>query len=139
MNIELFLVAELVNYLDMVRVRLQPAEKGNDDHNEYGEEGIGQFCKRWRQAFVEAIHPRSLPAAAAEAAITVLCDESSCPREIFDVDDHLLTIGTQPCELERELDQDDVEMKERLHQSGHDSETWGLAAPDAFEPVPQIC
>ncbi|KAM7273011.1 hypothetical protein ACFE04_027675 [Oxalis oulophora] len=56
-------------------------------------------------------------AAAVEAAITVLCDESSCPREIFDVDDHLLTIGTQPCELERELDQDDVEMKERLHQS----------------------
>ncbi|KAM7253933.1 hypothetical protein ACFE04_028503 [Oxalis oulophora] len=56
-------------------------------------------------------------AAAAEAAITVLCDESSCPREIFDVDDHLLTIGTQPCEIERELDQDDVEMKEKLHQS----------------------
>ncbi|KAM7272211.1 hypothetical protein ACFE04_026874 [Oxalis oulophora] len=77
--------------------------------------------------------------AAAEAAVTVLCDESSCPREIFYVDDHILTIGTQLYELERELDQNDVEMKERLHQSGHDSETWGLAAPDAFEAVPQIC
>ncbi|KAM7271020.1 hypothetical protein ACFE04_030234 [Oxalis oulophora] len=29
--------------------------------SEYGEEGIGQFCQRWRQAFVEAIHPRFLP------------------------------------------------------------------------------
>ncbi|KAM7273847.1 hypothetical protein ACFE04_028511 [Oxalis oulophora] len=26
-----------------------------------------------------------------------------------------------------------------LHSAGHDSETWGLAAPDAFEPVPRIC
>ncbi|KAM7273675.1 hypothetical protein ACFE04_028339 [Oxalis oulophora] len=56
-------------------------------------------------------------AATAEAAVTVLCDESSCPREIFNVDGHFLTIGSQPYELERELDQDDVEMKERLHQS----------------------
>ncbi|KAG9454009.1 hypothetical protein H6P81_006913 [Aristolochia fimbriata] len=29
---------------------------------EYGEEGIGQFCQRWRQDFVEAINPRFLPA-----------------------------------------------------------------------------
>ncbi|KAF6168135.1 hypothetical protein GIB67_011520 [Kingdonia uniflora] len=29
--------------------------------NEYGEDGIGQFCQRWRQVFVEAIHPRFLP------------------------------------------------------------------------------
>ncbi|MED6147617.1 hypothetical protein PIB30_045531 [Stylosanthes scabra] len=29
---------------------------------EYGEEGIGQFCQRWRQVFVEAVNPRFLPA-----------------------------------------------------------------------------
>lgn len=28
---------------------------------EYGEDGIRQFCQRWRQVFVEAIHPRFLP------------------------------------------------------------------------------
>ncbi|KAJ8763807.1 hypothetical protein K2173_003589 [Erythroxylum novogranatense] len=28
---------------------------------EYGEDGIQQFCQRWRQVFVEAIHPRFLP------------------------------------------------------------------------------
>ncbi|XP_034701394.1 protein RRP6-like 3 isoform X3 [Vitis riparia] len=34
------------------------------DHllKEYGEDGIRQFCQRWRQTFVEAIHPRFLPA-----------------------------------------------------------------------------
>ncbi|XVE91748.1 hypothetical protein REPUB_Repub01dG0038000 [Reevesia pubescens] len=34
------------------------------DHilNEYGEEGIRQFCQWWRQVFVEAVHPRFLPA-----------------------------------------------------------------------------
>ncbi|KAL7000093.1 Protein RRP6-like 3 [Sarracenia purpurea var. burkii] len=33
------------------------------DHlmKEYGEEGIRQFCQRWRQVFVEATHPRFLP------------------------------------------------------------------------------
>ncbi|XP_039019103.1 protein RRP6-like 3 isoform X2 [Hibiscus syriacus] len=33
------------------------------DHilNECGEEGIGQFCQRWRQVFVEAVNPRFLP------------------------------------------------------------------------------
>ncbi|KAM7495211.1 hypothetical protein LguiB_029820 [Lonicera macranthoides] len=33
------------------------------DHllKEYGEDGIGQFCQRWRLVFVEAIHPRFLP------------------------------------------------------------------------------
>ncbi|KAE8728542.1 hypothetical protein F3Y22_tig00004238pilonHSYRG00012 [Hibiscus syriacus] len=33
------------------------------DHilNEFGEEGIRQFCQRWRQVFVEAVHPRFLP------------------------------------------------------------------------------
>ncbi|KAK8490104.1 hypothetical protein V6N11_081573 [Hibiscus sabdariffa] len=29
--------------------------------NESGEEGIRQFCKQWRQVFVEAVHPRFLP------------------------------------------------------------------------------
>ncbi|XP_009601353.1 protein RRP6-like 3 isoform X1 [Nicotiana tomentosiformis] len=29
---------------------------------EHGEEGISQFCQRWRQVFVEAVHPRFLPA-----------------------------------------------------------------------------
>lgn len=28
----------------------------------YGEDGIRQFCQRWRQVFVEAIQPRFLPA-----------------------------------------------------------------------------
>ncbi|XP_030539698.1 protein RRP6-like 3 isoform X1 [Rhodamnia argentea] len=34
------------------------------DHilKEYGEDGIGVFCQRWRQVFVEAINPRFLPA-----------------------------------------------------------------------------
>lgn len=34
------------------------------DHilEEYGEDGIRQFCQRWRQVLVEAIHPRFLPA-----------------------------------------------------------------------------
>ncbi|KAK1261149.1 hypothetical protein QJS04_geneDACA018027 [Acorus gramineus] len=30
--------------------------------NDNGEDGICQFCQRWRQVFVEAIHPRFLPA-----------------------------------------------------------------------------
>lgn len=29
---------------------------------ENGEEGIREFCQRWRQVFVEAVHPRFLPA-----------------------------------------------------------------------------
>lgn len=29
---------------------------------EYGEDGIRQFCQRWRQVFVAAIQPRFLPA-----------------------------------------------------------------------------
>ncbi|XP_044502861.1 protein RRP6-like 3 isoform X3 [Mangifera indica] len=29
---------------------------------EYGDDGIRQFCQRWRQVFVEAIHPSFLPA-----------------------------------------------------------------------------
>ncbi|KAH9793193.1 protein RRP6-like 3 [Citrus sinensis] len=29
---------------------------------EYGEDGIRQFCQRWRQVFVEALHPHFLPA-----------------------------------------------------------------------------
>uniref|UniRef100_A0A2N9I554 HRDC domain-containing protein n=1 Tax=Fagus sylvatica TaxID=28930 RepID=A0A2N9I554_FAGSY len=34
------------------------------DHllKEYGEDGIHQFCRRWRQVFVEAVHPCFLPA-----------------------------------------------------------------------------
>ncbi|KAL1106754.1 hypothetical protein V6Z11_D04G225300 [Gossypium hirsutum] len=34
------------------------------DHilNESGEEGIRQFCQRWRHVFVEAVHPHFLPA-----------------------------------------------------------------------------
>ncbi|KAL3509763.1 hypothetical protein ACH5RR_029164 [Cinchona calisaya] len=33
------------------------------DHllKEYGEDGIREFCQRWRQFFVEALHPRFLP------------------------------------------------------------------------------
>ncbi|KAG7983441.1 hypothetical protein I3843_04G106500 [Carya illinoinensis] len=29
---------------------------------EYGEDGVHQFCQRWRQVFVEALQPRFLPA-----------------------------------------------------------------------------
>ncbi|XP_015577871.1 protein RRP6-like 3 isoform X1 [Ricinus communis] len=29
---------------------------------EYGDDGIREFCQRWRQVFVEAVHPRFLPA-----------------------------------------------------------------------------
>lgn len=34
------------------------------DHlqKEYGDDGIREFCQRWRQVFVEAVHPRFLPA-----------------------------------------------------------------------------
>lgn len=28
---------------------------------EFGEDGIREFCQRWRQVFVEAVHPRFLP------------------------------------------------------------------------------
>ncbi|WOL08050.1 hypothetical protein Cni_G16802 [Canna indica] len=29
--------------------------------NKYGDEGISQFCQRWRKVFVDSIHPRFLP------------------------------------------------------------------------------
>ncbi|PIN22164.1 Ribonuclease D [Handroanthus impetiginosus] len=29
---------------------------------EYGDDGVREFCQRWRQVFVEALHPRFLPA-----------------------------------------------------------------------------
>lgn len=29
--------------------------------NDYGEDGIHQFCQRWRHVFVEAVHPHFLP------------------------------------------------------------------------------
>lgn len=29
--------------------------------NEHGEDGVREFCQRWRQVFVEALHPRFLP------------------------------------------------------------------------------
>ncbi|KAK4484840.1 hypothetical protein RD792_007440 [Penstemon davidsonii] len=29
---------------------------------DYGEDGVREFCQRWRQVFVEALHPRFLPA-----------------------------------------------------------------------------
>ncbi|XP_072977487.1 uncharacterized protein [Typha angustifolia] len=29
--------------------------------------------------------------------------------------------------------------KRCLHSAGHDSETWGLASPEEFEPVPRMC
>lgn len=34
------------------------------DHllREYGEDGVSQFCQRWRLVFVEALHPQFLPA-----------------------------------------------------------------------------
>ncbi|XP_013631046.1 PREDICTED: uncharacterized protein LOC106336681 isoform X1 [Brassica oleracea var. oleracea] len=29
--------------------------------NEYGEDGVRDFCQRWRKVFVDALHPRHLP------------------------------------------------------------------------------
>ncbi|ONK75540.1 uncharacterized protein A4U43_C03F17970 [Asparagus officinalis] len=29
--------------------------------SKYGDDGIGKFCQRWRQVFVETVHPRFLP------------------------------------------------------------------------------
>lgn len=28
---------------------------------EYGEDGVRDFCQRWRKVFVDALHPRHLP------------------------------------------------------------------------------
>lgn len=28
---------------------------------EYGEDGVRDFCQRWRKVFVDAVHPRHLP------------------------------------------------------------------------------
>ncbi|GAV81606.1 Myb_DNA-binding domain-containing protein/SWIRM domain-containing protein [Cephalotus follicularis] len=60
-------------------------------------------------------------AAAAEAAVTALCDESSCPREIFDGEEDYETYGLQSPALFHETDRvdqvDDSEMKERRAQS----------------------
>lgn len=43
---------------------------------------------------------RQVATAAAQAAMTVLCDESSCPRDIFDGDDDNLINGLlSPTEL----------------------------------------
>ncbi|KAB2613614.1 hypothetical protein D8674_035930 [Pyrus ussuriensis x Pyrus communis] len=46
------------------------------DHllKEYGEDGISQFCQRWRQVFVESLHPRFLP-----AVVDHLLKEYDCP------------------------------------------------------------
>lgn len=43
---------------------------------EYREEGIREFCQRWRQVFVEALHPRFLPAGwdVMHRYARVLCD-----------------------------------------------------------------
>lgn len=46
-----------------------------------------------------------ITAAAAEAAVTSLCEENSCPREIFDGEDDCVTNGllspTADCEAKR--------------------------------------
>ncbi|KAL5791538.1 hypothetical protein ACOSP7_000132 [Xanthoceras sorbifolium] len=62
-----------------------------------------------------------ITAAAADAAVTALCDESSCPREIFDGDDDCLTDGSwSPSilyESERAHQVDASELKEKPSES----------------------
>lgn len=40
-----------------------------------------------------------ITAAAADAAVTAICDENSCPREIFDGDDEFLIGSSSPTKL----------------------------------------
>ncbi|XVF54728.1 hypothetical protein PTKIN_Ptkin05aG0204500 [Pterospermum kingtungense] len=63
-----------------------------------------------------------ITAAAAEAAVAVLSDEVSCPRELFDGDEIYVTNGllspTSIYQLERSHNGEDSEMKKRLSPSG---------------------
>ncbi|KAK1566878.1 hypothetical protein Q3G72_005298 [Acer saccharum] len=62
-----------------------------------------------------------ITAVAADAAVTALCDEISCPREIFDGDDDYITDGswspTMLYESERAHQIDASEMKEKPSES----------------------
>ncbi|KAM1025558.1 hypothetical protein ACFX14_038594 [Malus domestica] len=61
-----------------------------------------------------------ITAAAADAAVNVLCEETSCSKDIFDADDDSLTNGlwspAKNCETERDQD-GDSEMKEKPTES----------------------
>ncbi|KAF3437549.1 hypothetical protein FNV43_RR20304 [Rhamnella rubrinervis] len=71
-------------------------------------------------ALISTVVSPHITAAAAEAAVASLCEENSCPREIFDGEDDYVTNGllspTENCETKRVLE--DPEMKERHSQSG---------------------
>ncbi|KAL6182658.1 hypothetical protein ACLB2K_044073 [Fragaria x ananassa] len=62
-----------------------------------------------------------ITAAAAEAAVTILCEETSCSKEIFNAEDDSVTNGLQSpainCETERVLQLEDSEMKEKPTES----------------------
>lgn len=58
------------------------------DHilKEHGDDGISQFCQRWRQVFVEAVHPRFLPTGwdVMHRYIAALCFVYMQPLSCFD-------------------------------------------------------
>lgn len=65
------------------------------------------------------VGPR-ITAAAADAAVTALCDENSFPREIFDVEDYVsngLGSPTTSYEPERVPQEEDPEMKDRSSEA----------------------
>ncbi|XP_050375830.1 SWI/SNF complex subunit SWI3A isoform X2 [Argentina anserina] len=74
-----------------------------------------------------------ITAAAAEAAVTALCEETTCSKEIFNAEDNCVTNGLQSpainCETERVLQLEDAEMIERPTES---------ASQDAFKKKDDI-
>lgn len=80
-----------------------------------------------------------ITAAAAEAAVNALCEETACPREIFNAEDDCVTNGLQSptinCETERVLQLEDSEMKERPTESANQD---ALIKKDGIPPTLQI-
>ncbi|KAF2311526.1 hypothetical protein GH714_024567 [Hevea brasiliensis] len=72
-------------------------------------------------AHISTITGPDVAAAAAEAAVAALCDETSCPREIFNGNDEFPTNGLWPPTVhskpERAQQIEDSEIKERSTQS----------------------
>ncbi|KAJ4850119.1 hypothetical protein Tsubulata_000590 [Turnera subulata] len=72
-------------------------------------------------ALISTMVGADITTAAAEAAIAALCDETSCPREIFDGAEEILTNGTgspaSHTEPERASEVEDSEMKTSPSQS----------------------
>lgn len=72
-------------------------------------------------ALISTMVGPEITAAAAEAAVTALCDENSLPRETFDVDEDYISNGicspTTSFEQERFLQDEDSKLTERSTQS----------------------